>query len=467
MTEEEITASGERSIAIGNNANGNAIYAGDQFINILVNKFSDKNTEKNFKDRKEYEYQQYLLHIVKITWIEGILKNTLRNQPLIKLRLEKRLDLVKCRFSDIPAISDELRQTSGKTIADELPPIEKERTILILGEPGYGKTTILLALAQDLIKCAEKDLSRQIPVVLNLSSWDKKKQKIVEWLIQELKAHYHIPENLGKQWIEDEQLILLLDGLDEVKLEYRETCVQVLNQFIQEHGITAMIVCCRTQEYKAISERFIFESAFCIQPLNIVQINQYLDKKGNNLANLKNIFQEYPTLKKLAKSPLMLNIMALTYHRDAFKDIYKTDDLKQQQKNLFDAYIKSRFTKLKSKQLYSSKQAVCWLSWLAQQMIQECQTIFLIEGLQPSWLQSKTQEILYRVGSILIGGVSTGLVSGSITLLLSLLFGLGLGPALNNGLITWRNMSIICGLIIAQDGAEIQTIETLKFSWQK
>jgi hypothetical protein len=45
------------------------------------------------------------------------------------------------------------------------------RTLLILGEPGAGKTIALLKLAEDLIVGTTPDLRQQIPVVFNLSSW--------------------------------------------------------------------------------------------------------------------------------------------------------------------------------------------------------------------------------------------------------------------------------------------------------
>jgi DNA polymerase III delta prime subunit len=52
------------------------------------------------------------------------------------------------------------------------------RTLLILGEPGAGKTTTLLELTRDFVNRAEQGLDYRIPVVFNLSSWAGKKQPI-------------------------------------------------------------------------------------------------------------------------------------------------------------------------------------------------------------------------------------------------------------------------------------------------
>ena len=51
---------------------------------------------------------------------------------------------------------------------------EVKGALLILGEPGSGKTTTLLELARDLIARAEKDSTLPVPVVFNLSSWVEK-----------------------------------------------------------------------------------------------------------------------------------------------------------------------------------------------------------------------------------------------------------------------------------------------------
>jgi predicted NACHT family NTPase len=57
--------------------------------------------------------------------------------------------------------------------------------LLILGEPGSGKTMTLLELAANLIARAKADAKERVPVVLTLSSW-KRKQSLAEWIAGEL-----------------------------------------------------------------------------------------------------------------------------------------------------------------------------------------------------------------------------------------------------------------------------------------
>jgi predicted NACHT family NTPase len=63
---------------------------------------------------------------------------------------------------------------SGKSISEVVDDVE--HSVLILGQPGSGKTTTLLTLVSELVARAEKQPALTIPVVLHLSSWvDPKK----------------------------------------------------------------------------------------------------------------------------------------------------------------------------------------------------------------------------------------------------------------------------------------------------
>ena len=73
-------------------------------------------------------------------------------------------------------------------------------TILILGEPGSGKTTMLLELARKCIARAEQDDNQPIPVVFNLSSWDGK-QSIDAWLVNELEIKYNASRKTAESWV--------------------------------------------------------------------------------------------------------------------------------------------------------------------------------------------------------------------------------------------------------------------------
>lgn len=347
-----------------------------------------------------YRYRKVLLNKVKDSWIKGVLENSLHSKVLFELHIKERLDVIHRPFSDLEELSnDSDKSFEWLQASDIFEEMETERTLLILGEPGTGKTISLLKLAERLIKRTEQNLSLPIPVVFNLSSWGNKRKPIAEWLVTELKDKYQASKALGKQWIEEESLILLLDGLDEVKAEYRNDCVKALNKFIETHGITEMVVCSRVGNYEALSERLKLRSAICIQPLTSEYINWYLEDVGKPLEGLKTILKKNTELENFAKTPLIFSVMSTTYQDYSLEALSQEMSVKEQRyKRLFDSYIERMFNRRQSmKYKYSKEKSKKWLSLIANKMEQE--DIFYIEKIQILWLfknPQNTQIIKHR-----------------------------------------------------------------------
>jgi hypothetical protein len=425
--------------------------------------------------QQEYRQRQILLSKVRDYWVSGVLEKSLHARALIELGLQKRLDLVQQPFSGVNEFAEVSGQAlpQGTSATEVFDHMAVGRTLLILGEPGSGKTITLLKLAQDLLARTDADLRQPIPVVLNLSSWARKTQTISQWLVQELLEKYQVSKGLGKTWVETEALILLLDGLDEVKAEQRNACVQALNQFMQTHGTTELIICCRIQDYQALSDRLMLRSAICIQPLTSDQINQYFEQAGKQLDSLKKLLRQDEELQGLATSPLMLSIMSLAYQGSKLKDIIQGGTPEDYRKRLFDTYIDRMFQRRGTTQQYSRQRIQHWLIWLARRMTVAAQTVFLIERLQPSWLPTKKQRICYRWESGFVSGLIIELIFGLIGGLMYGLFG-----RLIDGLTITPMYGLIDGLIVGliygpmyglwvgfQDN--IKPTESLKWSWQE
>ena len=194
--------------------------------------------------------------------------------------------------------------------------IGAEGELLILGEPGAGKTTLLLELARTLLERAEQDERLPIPIVFHLSSWAEKRQALRTWLVEELSTKYQVPRKIGQGWIDADQVLPLLDGLDEVAKEARIACVQQINDYYQsrlEHGSSPIVVCCRSEEYTALSTRIMLQHAVSILPLTDEQIDTYLEQAGEQVQVLRQALNEDTELRSLARQPLMLNIFTFAY----------------------------------------------------------------------------------------------------------------------------------------------------------
>jgi hypothetical protein len=295
--------------------------------------------------------------------------------------------------------------------------------LLILGEPGSGKTTTLLELAREAIARAENDPDQKIPVVFNLSSWVRG-QSLLNWLVTELNTKYLIPKPVGRKWVTENDLLLLLDGLNEVEAGNRDACVEAINGFREEYGLTEIVVCCRTEEYQALTTRLRFEGAVLLQPLAPAQVSYYVAAAGAELAGLRTALQADAGLRELAQSPLMLSIMALTY--SGRHDPAQVSQVGDRRKHIFDLYVLRMLSMRPSSSHYTPTQTIRWLACLAQGMIRHGQVEFLIENLQPTWLSRHSDRWLYEIGVragsgllflavCALAGVAS-LVAGNITL---------------------------------------------------
>ncbi|HAG84511.1 MAG TPA: hypothetical protein DCL61_25985 [Cyanobacteria bacterium UBA12227] len=367
---------------------------------------------------QQVKNRQALLNKVRKFWVEGVLENSLHDQVLIELGLEKHADAVVSAWNMELETADETQKPLPKetkiiSIFDQL---GEGRTLLILGEPGAGKTTTLLKLTRDLLNRSEQGLDYRIPVVFNLSSWADKKQAIGYWLVEEMTSKYQIPKSIVGDWLEREELLLLLDGLDEVKAEYRESCVAALNDFHQNYP-PPMVVCSRIKDYEQLSNRLNFQSAIYLKSLTPEQIRYYLDTINTDLTGLRAFIAGDTALQELAKSPLMLNIMVLAYEGVALEELPKPEVMEERRKQLFDAYIKRMFrrpTRFKIEQYYSEVQSIRWLTWLAKRMVQQSQTVFYIQGMQSTWLQSKGKITLCLLVIFLMSWLISGVIGGVI-----------------------------------------------------
>ncbi|MDJ0731743.1 MAG: NACHT domain-containing protein [Crocosphaera sp.] len=332
--------------------------------------------------------------------------------------------------------------------------------LLILGEPGAGKTTELLSLADDLLQKAKEDENAPVPVILELSAW-KVNQPLSEWLIAQLFAIYHLSKTRGKRWLESSRFIFLLDGLDELGLVNQAKCTEAINQFLRETFQPGLVVCCRREEFeKAQVPLEELKGAIYLQKLTDNQIYQYLkDLKRSRLLDHSQFGSE---LLELARSPLFLSMLAIAYQGNAINNYQQ----------LFDAYIKKQIRDPKYKQTYppgkspSQEKTLHYLVWLARKLEEEGATEFLIEQMQPTALESPKEKVFYRMSSGLAGGLLAGLAlwlwfGPSFGLMYGLwagLVSLVLGPLLGLVSLWYRPIGV-------QNG--IKPAENLAFSFKK
>jgi Cdc6-like AAA superfamily ATPase len=324
---------------------------------------------------------------------------------------------------------------TGTSMLDIFDQIGMGRSLLILGAPGSGKTTMLLELARHLIERARQNETEPIPMVFNLASWTEK-LTLAEWLAQELNNLYSVPRKTAPDWVKGNKLLLLLDGLDEVRQESRAKCVEAINAFRKEHGLTSLAVCSRSQDYAKIRKQLSFSGAIQIKPLTSTQIKEYLGRFGNELAGIKQVLDKDTALREMADTPLFLSIMVLAYHNTQSQNIVVSKKMNVQRKHLFDTYIVRMFERpaRSTSNRFKKQDVLLSLSWLAHKMIVHKQTSYLLEYMQSSWLSQRKQQKAYKLIFELVIGMTFGslFILNKTGLLLGLLGGIGIALVFSN-----------------------------------
>jgi hypothetical protein len=206
-----------------------------------------------------------VLALMKEIWITHVLEQSLSAGASSGARLEVRPDAISSPWATVIDTSDQVRKflPAGTSVVDLFH--EMQGSLLLLGEPGAGKSTALLELVRQAIAWAEQDPAQPIPVVLDLGWWTDRRRRLSDWLLDVLQARYCIRAEVAGDWLQGDELGLYLDGLDRVEpRKRREWCVQAINDFRQEHGLMPIVVCCRTAAYESLETRLQLQGAICL-----------------------------------------------------------------------------------------------------------------------------------------------------------------------------------------------------------
>jgi hypothetical protein len=412
--------------------------------------------------------RQRMLRRVRRAWVEGVLDNSLHGAALQTLGLQERPDAVP---NDWNMVVQELNRPgdllpSDTTIVQVFDNVDGE--LLILGEPGAGKTTLLLELTRTLLDRAEQYESLPIPVVFPLAPWAAKQQLLADWLVDELNQRYDVPRRIGHEWVTNDQILPLLDGLDEVAAEQRAACVEAINVYRDSRTrmLSSLVVTSRVAEYDSPSARLRLGGAVLVQALRPEQVDAYLASAGQQLAGVQAALKADATLREMAASPLLLSTMTLAYQDAPAAALPASGTIEERRRQLIATYVDQMFKRRATVTRYSNVHTVHWLRSLAATLNNQGQTVFYLDRLQPEWLSSRELRQSYafidRAGSAFVVGI-LGLVLGIVTTLASSMLTGSLRFLIDDllsghSIIVWGRLSyalsigLICGLMAALFG---------------
>ena len=308
--------------------------------------------------------------------------------------------------------------------------------LVVLGEPGSGKTMLMVRLVLDLL--ARRTSGGRVPFLASVASWDPSSQELRDWLVARLSIDYPTlggPPPTGRTettqaeaLLESKLILPVLDGLDEIPEEVRGSAISRINDALRPGE--PVVVTCRSKEYRdAVQPQDGVEvtlrgaAAIQLRPLVADAVGGYLcDDAAGPVARarwapvLAVLGTEAPAGQALS-TPLMVGLARAIYNPrpgEQAGELRKPEELcgpeatdrKAVESLLFDAFIPAAYRNAHAGQR-KAQDAEKWLVFLARHLERR------IASPDLAWWQLSLA--IPRLGlALAVGGAAGALAAGLV-----------------------------------------------------
>ena len=193
----------------------------------------------------------------------------------------------------------------------------QEKYLMVFGEPGIGKSTFLRKVGLEAMKGNHEKYQHNLtPVLLELKHF-KEEQIDIQGLIQKefnICGFPHVEKTIPDK-LKKGELLILLDGLDEVPDANTNNVITTIQNFVDHHNKNRFIISCRTaarNHFRQFTDIEIVE--FDDQQIESF-IQHWFSDEPETAQECWQLLQqpEYASAKELGQTPLLLTFLCLVY----------------------------------------------------------------------------------------------------------------------------------------------------------
>ncbi|MCZ8224928.1 MAG: NACHT domain-containing protein [Microcystis sp. LE19-84.1B] len=197
----------------------------------------------------------------------------------------------------------------------------QEQYLMVLGDPGIGKSTFLRKVGLEALKGNQGSYQHPLtPVLLELKNFKENEINIQVLIEEEFKicGFPNVEKNISNK-LEKGELLILLDGLDEVPTANVNNVIEKIKDFVDRYHKNRFILSCRTAARTHL-QRFTDIEIVEFDDQQIQSFIEHwfsseLDRKNETAKNCWELLQkkEYKSAKELAHTPLLLTFLCWVY----------------------------------------------------------------------------------------------------------------------------------------------------------
>jgi predicted NACHT family NTPase len=201
--------------------------------------------------------------------------------------------------------------------------VRQTKKLIILGRPGVGKTTFLKFLA---LQCSLGNFQADcVPIFISLKNFAESPEKIglLNHINHQIEDYGVDLPQIAEQLLQHSRLLLLLDGLDEVRERDRQRVVQEVQRLAVKFPENSVIMSCRIASHDYLFEQF---TEVEVAAFDDEQIQQFVWKwfgarmptpqiaVSSASCCLEKLFLSVNLpIRELANNPLLLTLLCLVF----------------------------------------------------------------------------------------------------------------------------------------------------------